>query len=417
MWKQRPLTRSPWRNWVPTATTAALVLGAWAAAPSGTALADAGNLQQDVNALQNVGNAGVYAQVYDNGQVTTARAGVARLDTVQPVPTDARYRTGSVTKTFVSATLLLLVGENRLALTDTVDRWLPGVVTGNGNDGTQITVRQLLNHTSGLFDYTNDADFFATVATPAAFAANRYHHYAPADLIAIALAHPPVFPPGTGWAYSNTNYILAGQVIQAVTGHTWDAEVTSRIIGPLGLTGTTAPGDAATMPGAYAQGYHIFTASPGSRVYTDTTEDNMSWAGSAGSLITTAGDENRFFTALFSGQVLAPAQFAALTEVVPLGNGIGYGLGVVRQQLKCANTVVWWHNGGTVGYTTWAGTTSGGTLALALSLSTTTFTDNPYTTASNNLTDNVIRHVFCGSAGGGDHFQQLRSALFRGPLN
>jgi len=375
--------------------------------------ADAGTLQQDVNALQNAGNAGVLAEVQQGGRISSARAGLAQIGGTDPVPLNGRYRTGSVTKTFVSVALLQLVGEGRLSLDDTVDHWLPGVVTGNGNDGHLITVRQLLNHTAGLFDYTNDDAFFATVATPAAFYANRYNHYSPQDLIAIALSHPPAFASGTSWGYSNTDYIVAGEIIKAVTGHTWDTEVTNRIITPLGLTGTRAPGDDATISGPHASGYHIYTSSPSNRVYTDTTEDNMSWADAAGALITTTADENTFFSALLSGQLLPPAQLAQMQTLVPLGSGVGYGLGIIGQQLHCSNQMIWWHNGGTVGYNTWAGITADGQLGLTLSLSTTSFDDATFLTNTGNLTSKLIRHVFCGSQqASDDNFQAPHARLF-----
>ncbi len=368
----------------------------------GGAAADADVLQQDVSALQNAGNVGVLAAVRDHGQTTTARAGAAQLGTSQPVPLEAQYRMGSVTKTFVATTLLQLVGEGKLTLDDTVDQWLPGVITGNGNDGTHITVRQLLNHTAGLFDYVNDDAFFATLATPEAFSANQNHHYSPQDLITIALSHQPTFAPGAGWAYSNTNYIVAGEIIKAVTGYNWDVEVTNRIITPLDLTNTIAPGDSTAIPGDHAHGYHIFTTSPSSRAYTDTTEHNMTWAGAAGALITTTNDANIFFSALLSGQLLPPAQLAQMKTLVPVENGVGYGLGIVGQDLSCSNQRIWWHNGGTVGYATWAGTTEDGSLSLNLSLSTTTFTDDTFFAKTDNRTNKLIKHVFCGSQATGD---------------
>lgn len=359
--------------------------------------ADAGTLQQDVNALNNGGVVGVLARVTDHGEVTTATSGVAQLNTSQPVPQNARFRMGSVTKTFVSTVVLQMVGEGKLSLDDTVEHWLPGVITGNGNDGAHITVRQLLNNTSGLFDYVNDDSFFSTLDTPSAFYANRYHHYSPQDLIAIAVAHPPYFAPGTSWAYSNTNFVVAGEIIKAVGGNTWETEVTNRIIIPLGLTGTTAPGDDPTIQGNHAQGYHIFTQNPSDRTYSDTTDHNMTWAGAGGALITTPSDTNMFFTALLSGQLLEPQELAELKTVVPIASGVGYGLGIVRQELSCSATPIWWHNGGTVGYATWVGTTDDGSRSLTLSLSTTTFSDDPYTSLTNNHTDTLIRHVFCGS--------------------
>lgn len=365
--------------------------------PTGTVSA-ASRLQQDADALRNAGNVGVLARVSNNGHVTAARAGTAIRGLGLPVPYDAHYRAGSITKTFVATTLLQLEGEGKLSLDDTVDHWLPGVITGNGNDGAHITVRQLLNNTSGLFDYTTDDDFFATVSTPESYFVHRFHHYSPADLIAIALNHEPYFTPGTDWAYSNTNFVVAGEVIKAVTGHDWSVEVAQRIINPLGLQGTYAPGDNPLILGKQARGYHIFTADPAQRMYTDTTEDNMSWAGAAGALVTTAKDENTFFSALLAGHVLPPAQLAEMKTVVPLGDGIGYGLGIVSQQLSCMASPIWWHNGGTVGYATWSGTTDNGSHSLALMLSTTTFADEDYAIATGELTDALVTHEFCGSS-------------------
>ena len=191
-------------------------------------------LQQDTNTLQAAGPTSVVALTNDHGTVTKAVAGTAQLGTVTPVSVDTHYRTGSITKTFVATTILQLVGEGRLSLDDTVDHWLPGVITGNGNDGTRITVRQLLQHTSGLFDYTLDNTFLSTIATADGFYANRFTTYTPQQLISIALAHPPVAAPGTSWSYANTNYVVAGEIIKAVTGNNWRSEVTNRIITPLG---------------------------------------------------------------------------------------------------------------------------------------------------------------------------------------
>src|SRR5581483_4678731 len=113
------------------------------------------------------------------------------------------------------------VGQGRLSLEDSVEKWLPGVVDGNGYDGSQITIRELLQHTSGIFDYTTDPVIQNLLIDPDYFNQQRFKHYSPQDLINIALAHPPLFAPGTGWQYSSTNYVILGQVIKAVTGNSW----------------------------------------------------------------------------------------------------------------------------------------------------------------------------------------------------
>ena len=141
-------------------------------------------------------------------------AGVADRITGARARPDDRFRIASNTKAFVSTVLLQLVGEGRLTLDDPVERWLPGVVRGNGNDGSTITVRQLLNHTSGIWDPTGQRSFWA----PYLDEHDWDRVIPPRTVIAAAMAHRPDFAPGTSWGYSNTNYLLAGLVIEAVTG-------------------------------------------------------------------------------------------------------------------------------------------------------------------------------------------------------
>ena len=126
---------------------------------------------------------------------------------------------GSITKTFVSVVVLQLVGEGRLRLDDSVEQWLPGLVP----DGDAINVRQLLNHTSGIFNYTDDPDLFNELI------ADPFRTVTPEQLVAVATAHPPLFEPGTSWSYSNTNYILTGLIIEAVTGRGVQTELQQRI--------------------------------------------------------------------------------------------------------------------------------------------------------------------------------------------
>ncbi|MGH7204378.1 MAG: serine hydrolase domain-containing protein [Candidatus Levyibacteriota bacterium] len=358
-------------------------------------------LQQDMNALHTAGNVGAVAEVVNNGESTQVRSGSIQLDGDKKVPFNAHFRTGSDTKTMVATILLQLEGEGKLSLDDSVEKWLPGVVDGNGYDGSKITVRELLQHTSGIFDYTTDSGFEATFLTPEEFLANRTHHYEPRDLINIALSHPPVFAPGTNWSYSNTNYIIAGEVIKAVTGNTWDKELKKRIINPLGLDGTSVPGDSLTIPGPNAEGYNIYTSDPATRVYTDTTEDNMTWGGSAGAVITTTHDENRFLSALLKGKLLKPTQLAEMKNTVDLGPGIGYGLGLLHETFPCSNGNTgefWGHDGGVIGYTTYVLGTPDGNRNLTLSLSTTTFSEYQYANDSGSATSSVLLDVFCGTS-------------------
>src|SRR5262249_23663221 len=157
---------------------------------------------------------------------------------------------------------------------DTVERRLPGVVP-NGNG---ITIRELLNHTSGLYNYIDDNGFRARLLNDPGYS------WTPAELVAIATAHGPVFAPGTTWLYSNTNYILLGMIVEAVTGTTIEQQLRERLFAPLGLTSTSFP-MTVQMPGSYAHGYAGTATLPiraGTLVdITPTMSPTWLWAGGA----------------------------------------------------------------------------------------------------------------------------------------
>ncbi|MFG2364839.1 serine hydrolase domain-containing protein [Streptomyces mirabilis] len=198
-----------------------------------TASAPLSQLQRDADALRDDGVTGVSVRLETRRGVRTARSGVGDLSTTEPVPQNGYVRIGSTTKTFVATVLLQLVGEGRLSLDDTVDQWLPGVVRGHGNDGRRVTLRQLLQHTSGLPDYIGDV---VPDLSAAGYRKNRWTTYTSEQRVAFAMQHPPSFAPGSDWEYSNTNYVLIGMVIKAATGHSWEHEVRDRILRPLRLT-------------------------------------------------------------------------------------------------------------------------------------------------------------------------------------
>jgi D-alanyl-D-alanine carboxypeptidase len=328
----------------------------------------AATLQANVDEHHAHGVVGVVAQVSDGDAVIRARAGESMLGSGAPVEFDTRFRMGSNTKTFVAVVMLQLVEEGTLGLEDTVEQWLPGVVSGNDNDGSRITIRQLLQHTSGLHNYT--ADLF-TGFTAEDFERVRHDSVTPEDLVAIALAHPPDFEPGASWNYSNTNYILCGMIIEKATGRSWASEVQTRISAPLGLTATSEPGDDPDLPTPHSQGYHLFVEN---EPLLDVTSYNHTWGGAAGSLITTLDDLTHFWRALQSGELLAPAQLAemqttvaavGLDEVIP---GLQYGLGIMSVPTRCGH--YWAHFGDTTGYTTRNAVNPEGTRSVVLSNNT-----------------------------------------------
>ncbi|MEV4820336.1 serine hydrolase domain-containing protein [Micromonospora sp. NPDC049274] len=274
-------------------------------------------------------------------------AGVADRATGARARPEDRFRIASNTKAFVSTVLLQLAGEGRLTLDDPVERWLPGIVHGNGNDGSTITVRQLLNHTSGIWDPTDERSFWA----PYLDEHDWDRVITPRTVIALAVAHRPDFAPGASWRYSNTNYLLAGLIIEAVTGRDAATEVRRRIIGPLGLSQTSFPITDPEIHGRHLHGYDLTGR--------DVTTFSPSYDWTAGAMISTTADLARFHRALFGGRLLAPAQQRELETVVPMGDSPSeYGLGVQRVTLPCASGAigVWTTDGGGPGFTSIAAT-------------------------------------------------------------
>ncbi|WP_406376409.1 beta-lactamase family protein [Streptomyces sp. NBC_00647] len=322
-------------------------------------------LRQDTAAIHALGISGVQARaIAPDGRQSVATSGTADLKTGRPVPSDGYFRMASTSKTLVATVVLQLESEGRLSLDDTVEHWLPGVVRGNGNDGSGITIRQLLQHTSGIHDdlpgYTTPTEYFQ----------QRHQVYGPEQLVARAMSHAPDFPPGEGWQYSNTGYVLLGTVIHKVTGRPAHREIEDRILRPLGLGRTRWTGTSPTLPRPHAQAYQLF--GPGSLV--DVTDqipvdhENLAF-------VTTTRDENGFFRALLTGRLLPARQLAEMKRTVPvnaevqqLWPGGRYGLGLVERPLSCGGTY-WSHEGGDGGYITLNGVTDDGTRSAVVSMS------------------------------------------------
>jgi D-alanyl-D-alanine carboxypeptidase len=173
-----------------------------------------------------------------------------------------------ITKTFVSTVALQLVGEGRLSLDDTVEQWLPGLIPG----GEQITVRQLLNHTSGLFNYTDDEAFISEVLT------NPLQPHTPQQLITLANSYPPRFPAGTSWSYSNTGYIVAGLILERVTHQSMSQLIQQRITRPLRLRLTSLPERSPDIQGYHARGYFPQALTGGGYVDVTRLSPTVAWA-------------------------------------------------------------------------------------------------------------------------------------------
>jgi D-alanyl-D-alanine carboxypeptidase len=353
------------------ATTALTVPAAQAAARPDAPVATTGNsgheaTRRAMEAVVAAGLPGITVQTRDSRGSWQSAAGVGNLRTGQPRGKNDRFRIASITKTFVATVLLQMEAEGRLDLDDPVERWLPGLIRGNGNDGHRITVRQLLGHTSGLFDYLADELYVRTYIVGEGFLKHRYDTLPPAKHVKVALSHPPLFEPGAQHSYSNTNYILAGLIIERVSGRSYESEVRSRIINPLDLQATSNPGNSSGMPRPSSRAYAKLFESKPDRI-DDVTEFNGSQGWADGDVISTTGDLNRFFHALLRGRLLPPEQLGAMktTRPMPHDPKQSYGLGLMRFTTDCG-TVLWGHGGHTVGSVSLALTTEDGRHQLTL---------------------------------------------------
>ncbi|MFE9557292.1 serine hydrolase domain-containing protein [Streptomyces sp. NPDC006703] len=331
-------------------------------ATAGHATADQADDHAQVRALlrrltTQDGGPGALVALGDRPGGAVLTSGVADVKSRAPMRGDSRFRIGSMTKPFVATVMLQLVGEGRVVLDAPVERYLPGVVRGQGNDGRKVTVRQLLQHTSGIPDYLD-------YLKPEDVLSNPLAHYDTRDLVKLALAHPPAFEPGTDWSYSNTGYLLAGLIIERVTGHPYGDEIRRRVIQPLGLRQTSVPGDDSGIGGPHPRGY----ARPGKDApLKDITVLNPTVAGPSGSMISSGADLNRFLDALVSGKLLPAAQLHEMMRTRPTGSpdGGAYGLGLESHPLPCGG-LAWGHDGGIPGYQATGAATVDGRQATAM---------------------------------------------------
>ncbi|MFD4024790.1 serine hydrolase domain-containing protein [Streptomyces sp. NPDC058576] len=298
-------------------------------------------------------NPGAFLLAREGTQVRSGSAGVADRSTGTPMTPDLKFRAGSLTKTFTATVVLQLVAERRLRLDDTVNSLLPDQVRAdNALSGEPITVRQLLNHTSGLYDYLDGLlPHFRSL-----------DQYWPRDqLIGIGLDGPRYFPaPGTRFRYSNTNYLLLDLIVERVTDRDLRTNLERRVLVPLGLRDTSYPLAKTTIDGPHARGYtdvsFLLPDAPDATRF-DITGFSPSEAGASGALVTTAADVARFYRALLQGRLLPPGLLhSMLTDTVPTTGSappaVGYGLGVYVYATDCGPA--YGHGGTAPGYLTFA---------------------------------------------------------------
>lgn len=262
--------------------------------------------------------------------------GLGRLSPQVPMSPNDKFRIGSNTKTFVVTVLLQLVDEGRMGLDDPVDKFSLNVKIPDGN---RITVRQLAEMRSGIVDLYASPAFQALDITPQTDFDR--HHW-----VQLALDQPRLFPPGAGYNYSNTNYMLLGMIIEAVTKDTVQHQIESRLLTPLGLRNTTFPVSDPAMPSPYAHGYML----DANKAWQDESvilPPSVSWA--AGAMISDMSDMKTWVKAYVTGSVNSAAAQQQRLACIPVGKpNLAFGLGI-----GCS--AGWFgYTGGITGYNTGA---------------------------------------------------------------
>jgi D-alanyl-D-alanine carboxypeptidase len=332
-----------------------LAAPAHAAAPEApTAAVAAGLSAPDITGLDGVlrsalsqGAPGAMARIEDNGTVYQVAKGVADRSTGRAITTSDRFRVGSVTKSFSAVVLLQLVDEGKLKLDAPVNSYLPGLLDA------RITVRHLLSHRSGLYDYTND--MFAQTVPGFESVRNKVFSYQ--ELVNLSLKKPLNNTPGAAYSYSNTNFVVAGMLIEKLTGNPVRTEYQNRILTPLKLTDTSYVHPETTISGVHAKGY--LTPDAAGAALVDSTNQTVSWAQSAGAIISSPRDLDTFFSALMAGKLMSAAQLTQMQQWTTVNSTQGYGLGLRRRDLSCGISV-YGHTGTVQGYYTYAFTSKDG---------------------------------------------------------
>ncbi|GAA2385227.1 serine hydrolase [Streptomyces coeruleofuscus] len=303
-------------------------------------------LQKVLQEIVDSGFTGVQLRVHDERGEWVGSAGVGRLGESAEPPIDGHCRIGSNTKTFIATLVLQLVAEGRIGLDTPAAEHLPEL----GLDR-RITVRMLLQHTSGVFNFTgeyyDDGTFTPGIpVTGREWVDNRFKTYRPEELVRLALSKPARFEPGTDWSYSNTNYVLARLLIEKVVGCSLAEEMQRRILDPLGLSGTVAPYTRQEVPEPHAHAYYRYEDEDGRQKTVDVTRQNPSWISGGGDMISTTQDLHTFISALLRGKLLPAPLLAEMCKPHPKA---GYGLGVFVQETERGGTIIT-HNGGITGH-------------------------------------------------------------------
>jgi D-alanyl-D-alanine carboxypeptidase len=293
-------------------------------------------LEQRADRLVAAGVPGVSVAVIAGGQTVLISRGVADRITGEPMSSDHRFRVASMSKSVVASIVLQLVDEGKIQLSDHVGDWLPGMLHGNA----EASIENLLRLESGIFNYEEDERHMAPY-----LAGDFGYRWDPVKLVALADEHPPMFPPGERFYYSNTNYMLLALIVEKISGDSLANVVRQRITGPLGMTASTMP-IGSELEAPYSHGYMLGLAPEPM----DVTDISASSVFGNGNLVATARDVAVLFGALARGEVVGPRQLPAM--FTPRSDiDTHYGMGVWRFDdglLPCGRFVG--HDGAAPGY-------------------------------------------------------------------
>ncbi len=310
------------------------------------------------SAVNDLGAPSVVVQVQDDNGTWFGSAGPADTVTGAKRVPGEQLHAGSISKAYTAATVLQLEAEGRLSIDDTVDKWLPGVMTGNGYDGTKVTIRHLLSNTSGLFATGMALEVQRRTVIRSALAEHRFDVWQPEDVLALALSEPPVHPPGEAFWYSNGGFAFAAAIVEKATGNSFESEVDRTVVRPLGLVHTFARHRAETgYRGRHPRAYSKVFLREGVRpedvrpdnwpsmmedpdlAPMDTTEVNTSWGWGAANIVAPLDELIVFFNAMITGSLLPADQHRRMWTTVStegahwLAN-TRYGLGLYELTLS-----------------------------------------------------------------------------------
>ncbi|WP_329519423.1 serine hydrolase domain-containing protein [Spirillospora sp. NBC_01491] len=354
-------------------------VGAVPAAPAGPGLAalpaspppspagmDRAKLSATLDATHAAGMYGLVSAVRDGKRQWDGASGVADVRSGRPVKPGMEQRIGSITKSFVATAVMQQVERGRLGLDEPIGTYLPELFPGEL--GRQVTVRMVLNHTSGIGDYVSIAFPSLAELSPSSLDEGRHRRLRPEQLVNWGLSLPRTGTPGERWSYSNTNYVIAGLLLEKATGGKAETYIAREVIGKAGLKHTYFP-KGARLDGPHSKMYEsLYQHVKPPRDYS--TYD-MSWAWTAGALVSTMDDLNRFYRTLLTGGLTSKASLAEMQKTVPVKDAEGnvtmnYGLGIYALDLPCGR--FWGHDGAVFGAGTQSLSSADGRRQVSVSL-------------------------------------------------